>query len=402
MPNLSRLLVVTAVPFQPGDITANRILALVRAACPAGSTALLVNDWRSDEEPDQGTPQLPPDIELLTLPTTGRGRWARLVDRFTRGWRVVRAIRAHEVDLDEVAAICLPAELMSLTTAFVLRSALGRPLIVDVAEWQGCDQFFGGMLAPAFLRHRWSAWLTARLADRVVAASTRLGRGFAERNLPTLVVPPLVDCAEFAVPAPPPIHQRLRLVYAGTPTRTDLLDVVVRAIGALPPAERDRIELVIGGVDRAHARHSELRHVPGVTFAGQLPRTQVLELLARAHFSVLIRPRRGYADAGFPAKVSESLAAGCPVLVNHINDLPAYISDGREGILVNGHTEEDVVRGLRSALALDDLDWHRMSRAASKRARESFDFRSWSEVMQEFFIPSTRDRNSSPPAPVGH
>ena len=138
-----------------------------------------------------------------------------------------------------------------------------------------------------------------------------------------------------------------------------------------------------------------------MSFLGRVPREAVLAELRRAHFSVLVRPSAGYAQAGFPSKVPESLAAGCPVLLNLTSDLRRYLVDGREGILLDGSAAEDVRRGIERALRLDDAAWRTMSRAARERAHR-FDYRGWTPVVSDFVTGVGRGSGAGQLGEAGH
>jgi glycosyltransferase involved in cell wall biosynthesis len=129
--------------------------------------------------------------------------------------------------------------------------------------------------------------------------------------------------------------------------------VVLDAIALIPKANRKALRLVIVGSDRSQladnpdvgaARLEQLGDV--IDARGYVCREEVLRLLQDADFSVLIRPTGGYADAGFPTKVPESLAAGCPVLGNITSDLGTYLIDGQNAVVcsvASGSSEVSVV-----------------------------------------------------------
>ncbi|MFG1779347.1 glycosyltransferase [Micromonospora sp. NPDC049048] len=385
----------------------NRLLHLARSATPDGATTVVVNDWPADGSRPDPAPDLPPDVRLVTLVGGGGGRLGRWLRQRTRPLRVLAALRRAGIRTDQLVGCYLPLGLWTLTTWAVLRMALRCPLTVDVVERHDPEQFPHGRLAPYFIRHRWSALVAGRTADRVIVISETLERHFLRHGRQTMVVPPQVDCAGYGNPAPPPPRDGLRLLYAGSAGPKDLLGVVLAGIRLLPPADRARVRLVIAGISRDQATVASDLDEPAlaelgdqVTFLGRLPRQRVLEELARAHFSVLVRPTAGYARAGFPSKVPESLAAGCPVLLNHTSDLARHIVDGREGIVLAGPHAEDVRDGLARALALDETRWWRMSRHARERAR-SFDYRSWRPAVSGFVTDAGRGAgavNSANPA----
>lgn len=387
---LPRLMVLGAYRFPHGDAMSNRLLHLARSATPEGTVTLVVNDWPAGDSPPGPGPDLPSDVRLITLPGGGGGRFGRWLHQRTRPLRVLAALRRAGIRTDQLTGVYLPLGLWTLTTWAVLRVVLRCPLTVDVVERHDPEQFPHGRLTPYFIRHRWSTFLAGRTADRVIAISETLERHFLRRGRRTMVVPPQVDCADYDDPAPASLCDGLRLLYAGSAGPKDLLAVVLEGIRLLPPGERARVRLVIAGMSRDQAANvSDLDESAlaefgdQVTFLGRLSRRQVLEELARAHFSVLVRPTVGYAQAGFPSKVPESLAAGCPVLLNHTSDLARHIVDGREGIVLAGPSAEHVRAGLARALTLDDPQWWRMSRYARDRAR-SFDYRSWRPAVSGF------------------
>ncbi|WP_187398811.1 glycosyltransferase [Micromonospora sp. WP24] len=383
----------------------NRLLQLARSATAPGTTTVVVNDWPTGTTRPVLDPPLPEEIRLLTLPTTSGGRLARWWHRQSRPLRVLAALRQAGIRRTDLSGVCVPLGLWNLTTCAVLRLALRRPITVDVVERHDPEQFGLGRLAPYFIRHRWSTFLAARLADRIIAISTALHRHFALRR-PTLVVPPQVDSAGYAPPAPPSLRSGVRLLYAGTAGPKDLLSVVVEGIARLPRTQRKRVHLTVAGVGRDQvADLSDLKTAgmdelaDEITFLGRVPRDRVLAELGQAHFSILVRPDAGYSRAGFPSKVPESLAAGCPVLLNHTSDLARYVTDGQEGLVLAGATPDDFRDGLLRALALDDDSWRLMSRAARVRASD-FDYRSWTSTVAGFVVGLGRGSGTADSASV--
>ncbi|WP_433532417.1 glycosyltransferase family protein [Micromonospora sp. CA-263727] len=385
-----RPLLVGAYAFPHGDATSNRLLQLARCAANAGAQTLVVNDWPC-EVAFPGRFGDVAGIDLVTMRVRGRTRHTRLLARLARPVRVLRAIRRAGVGRDDISVVLLPMALMTLGNWAVLRLALRCPVVVDASERHDRHQFRRGWLTPYFVRHRWSTFLATRLVHRATAVSTTLAGYLTDRGLDVLVVPPQVDCDEFPVARPPSLADGLRLLYAGTPGRKDMLDVIVRGISRLAPHDQRRVSLTIAGVTREEAAArsdldvSVLEQVSAeVTFLGRVPRDTVLALLGESHFSMLVRPTGGYAAHGFPSKVPESLAAGCPVLLNYTSDLDAYLRDGAECLVLDGNGPDDVRLAVERALRLRDEEWTAMSRAARSRARESFDHRAWRARVSTF------------------
>ncbi len=379
-----------AYAFPHGDATSNRLLQLARCAAPDGAHTLVVNDWPCEVAFPAGRPGVA-GIDLVTMRIRGRHHLTRMTARLARPVRVLRAVRQAGVDRGDVSVVLLPMALLTLGNWATLRLVLRCPVVVDASERHDRRQFRRGWLTPYFLRHRWSTFLATRLVDRATAVSTTLADYLTGHGLDVLVVPPQVDCDEFQAPQPPPITDGLRLLYAGTPERKDMLDVILRGISQLAPEHQRRVSLTIAGVSREDAAaHSDLDVAvldavsADVRFLGRVPRETVLTLLSESHFSMLVRPTGGYAANGFPSKVPESLAAGCPVLLNHTSDLAAYVHDGVEGLVLDGNGPDDVRLAIERALRLRDEQWTAMSAAARSRARESFDHRAWRSRVSAF------------------
>ncbi|WCN83517.1 glycosyltransferase [Micromonospora sp. LH3U1] len=391
-----RPLLVGAYAFPHGDATSNRLLQLARSAAPDGAHTLVVNDWPCEV----AFPSLRSGVagvDLHTMRIRGSNYLTRMSARLARPVRVLRAVRRVGVSRGDVSVVLLPMALMTLGNWATLRLALRCPVVVDASERHDRRQFRHGWFTPYFLRHRWSTFLATRLVDRATAVSTTLADYLTGHGLDVLIVPPQVDCDEFRVPQPPSLTGGLRLLYAGTPGRKDMLDVIVRGISQLAPEHQRRVSLTIAGVSYEDAAARSDLDVAvldavsaDVTFLGRVPRETVLTLLSESHFSMLVRPTDGYAANGFPSKVPESLAAGCPVLLNHTSDLAAYVHDGVEGLVLDGNGPDDVRLAIERALRLRDEDWAAMSRAARSRARESFDHRAWRDRVSAFVTTTRR------------
>jgi glycosyltransferase involved in cell wall biosynthesis len=380
-----RVVVLSAYRFPYGDAMSNRLLQLARAASLPNEKALVVNVW-----PERGggpeSAEIPHGIDLTTIATRGRGRLGRLASRAVRPLQVVNEIRSAGIRRNNRVTLIIPQGLFGVISFAIYRAALACTVIVDVTERHDPGQFRRGKLAPYLIRHRWTAALTKVLPRKVIVVSRLLADIFGERN-ETMVVPPQVDCDEYPPASPGRISDSLKLIYAGAPGTKDMLHVVVKGIQQLSSEEQRRIVFVIAGIRGTdQAKYSDLRASSfegidsEIALVGRVTRAHVVSLLENSHFSILVRPRGGYADAGFPSKIPESLAAGCPVLATSTGDLKEYIFDGKEGILIEECTANAVSRSLRRALALSEKQWLEMSRHARVRAERDFDYRANTEV----------------------
>jgi glycosyltransferase involved in cell wall biosynthesis len=364
---------------------------LAKTFSAAGYTPIVINDSPSPgNDGVKGTVSSFGGVDYVCLYTSGSNKIVRGLARATRPIRVTEALRHLGVQRGQLSWVSVPSGLYTPALHFSIRAVLGARVVVDVVERHDQSQFVRGWRDPYYLRHKCSSWLAGRLANRLIVISNDLAESYS-RSQRTLIIPPTVDVAEYRPHAAVSNSERLKLVYAGTPSGKDMIGVVLRATLALTDAERRRVKIVLAGATKEQLSASPdvgaalLDDVGDTLVAlGTLPRERILELLATASFSFLMRPEGGYAAAGFPTKVPESMAAGCPVILNITSDLGSYLTDDVDCLVSPTNSVDDVTRTLRRALRLDPAQRVSMSAAARATAERRFDFRGWGDSLRRF------------------
>ncbi|TAL17294.1 glycosyltransferase [bacterium] len=262
------------------------------------------------------------------------------------------------------------------------------PLIADVVEWYDPSHRRGGYLNPFYLSAKFAFRFQYARCDGVIAISSFLEDYYSGRGCKVIRVPPTLNVEGLAqrVPRKRGANEPLTLVYAGSPGKKDLVGNVIKGLLLADPEGRRTRLLAVGP-----AREQILRLLgesgelpPNVVALGRLPQPEVAKILEKADFSVLLRPREKYAEAGFPTKFVESLAAGVPVIANITSDLGDYLHDGVEGLVCRDHSPEGFAEALSRAMALSARELDEMSAAARKRAEDSFDFRNFAKPLAAF------------------
>jgi glycosyltransferase involved in cell wall biosynthesis len=287
------------------------------------------------------------------------------------------------------------SRLLSGLQAFCRRLAV--PLIVDCAEWYEPSHFPGGRLGIA----RWDNELRLRVftprAGNVIAISRRLETYFRSKACHVLRIPPLVDLEEEkwkVAGQRRPDDGALRLVYAGTPGKKDLLANALLAMQAVRRGGASVVADLFGPSPADVAacmagRAACLTELAGaINYRGRVPQHRVPSHLAASDFSMLLRPNARYANAGFPTKLVESLSAGVPIITNSTSDIPLFVRDGLEGILLSDPSPDAFAAGLRRVLEMGRDKWTEMRDAAARRARECFDFRNYRDAIGSFVAES--------------
>lgn len=323
----------------------------------------------------------------------GQGQLARMKRALLTctGLTTFKRIRNMDVtDIHAIVAYQPPASLLWRLLPFCRRH--GIILAADCTEWYDPRHVWGGPLGP----FRWDSelrmrWLQPR-TGRVIAISSLLESYYRQRGCKVLRVPPLVDM-DVCTP-PPESPQRddgiLRLVYAGTPGKKDLLGNAIRGLHnaskqGLP------VELHLVGPERQSvaaclAGDAHLLDDLGtsIVYHGRVPQPVALGLVARADFSILLRPDQRYANAGFPTKLVESLSMGVPILTNPTSDIADYVRDRQEGLLLQDSSPEAFAAGVRRVLEMPRSQWMAMRVMARQRAFDCFDYHHYIEQFRDF------------------
>ncbi|MEQ1833677.1 MAG: glycosyltransferase family 4 protein [Candidatus Eisenbacteria bacterium] len=255
----------------------------------------------------------------------------------------------------------------------VVAALHGTPLLIDLLDWSplcplgdlvmrprgsACEQHFpvapcGSCAGHSHLRAMEPLMQLARAGHRVVAhsgfvrdrATLALGRGVA-------LLPVGVDTARFtqspSAPLAPEVaslsadrsHPRVLLLGPPTPARGGhrVLDLLI-ALHARVPG----VEMVVAGTDPGNpdaghtllAEARELGVAKQITLLPRVARTDLPALLASV--DVGLAPGLGPDPIGLG--VLQALAAGLPVVGHVDGTMPAFLDQGRAGLLVNAaHT----------------------------------------------------------------
>jgi glycosyltransferase involved in cell wall biosynthesis len=184
-------------------------------------------------------------------------------------------------------------------------------------------------------------------ADRVVAVCQWLYDALAANGVPRTrlilsrqgLPAAFLEAAATADPAPPSAGGPLRLVYVGRWDWLKGIDIVVRAIRALPrdTAVKLTVHASPGGAEDA-AYERSIRKLAAddtrIAFAGPLPRSELAPALARHH--ALVVPSR-WLETG-PLVVMEAQAIGLHILGANLGGITELIKDGNGGELIEAQS----------------------------------------------------------------
>ena len=369
--------------FPGGDAASVRTLSLARVCRDLGYQVLVLGKGRVRPEDyhEEKKGFYVEDIRYSTMNPRRVSALERVRHPLAR-WRLfVSAL--ENAPPEETKAVVINASSSArhvpLVSAFCRARSI--PLVGDVCEWYEPCQMKYGRLDPAYAVFSWAFHYCFPRLKNLIVVSKLLESRFAGSGRNVLRVAAPFDVRNTSCLDQTPTD-RLVFLYAGVPGRKDLLKEIIVALASLAPEERSRVEFRLLGPTEAElakllGKSSNLLKLLGTTVRahGRVSHEQVIASLQEAHFTVLLRPNRRYANAGFPSKVAESLAAGVPVLLNYTSDLEEYLGDGTAALAVRDTSPAEVAKAIRKALGLTPSQLLELRRSARRKAEQYFDYR---------------------------
>ena len=256
------------------------------------------------------------------------------------------------------------------------------PFISDITEWYDSNEFPGGRFAlPAWINHLNMCLMQKKVKNKIVISSF-LDKYYNTTN--NIIIPPLVDSTEDKwinfkpVLAP---FKGIRLVYAGTPGKKDLLEIMIDAVSS-SLNQGNSLQFIIVGVSqediRGYRNYKEILSLSEhIILCGKIPQIEVPSYYNVSDFSIIIRNPTRKNMAGFPTKLAETMMSGCPVLLNNTSDISEYVRDGYNGFIMRDVSANEFQRILSKVVTLSRSEIDIMKSNAAKCALEKFDYNNY-------------------------
>ncbi len=292
-----------------------------------------------------------------------RVKYARtLVTQLAYWPRLVRDLR--RADVVHVFSASYFSFLLAPLPAVLVAKALGKPVVMNYRSGE----------APDHLRRSALARRVLRTIERNAVPSRFLHDVFAGFGIRSEIIPNIVDLDRFAFRRRSPLRPNI----LSTRNFEDLYNVActLRAFRLVQDVYPEASLMLVGGGTqepqlRALASELDLRHV---TFAGRVPPDDIWRYYAEADI-YLQTPNID----NMPASVLEAFASGCAVVSTNAGGVPAILTDGIHGCLVECEDHQAAARRILDLLA-DPQAAERLTRAA----RESCGQYRWERVRAQW------------------
>ncbi|MFS4492257.1 glycosyltransferase [Maribacter sp. 2308TA10-17] len=268
-------------------------------------------------------------------------------------------------------------------------------LVTDIVEWYDPGQVNGGKLSPMLWDVNHTIQKVIPKCDGVIAISSFFQKYYDKKGMTTIRVPQLFDIEDSkwkTEEATSFCENSLNLVYAGVPGKKDSIDIIIKSVKKIVD-QGHSIKLHLFGPspeqieDVLEKDKVLVKDLEGtIVFHGRINHHEIPINLAKADFSVLIRPDMRYANAGFPTKFVESLAAGVPVIANLTSDIGLYLKEGHTGFVVKDNSVENLAESILKAIKIAKNEKLQMKKDSKNEARRSFYYKNHVEGFENFLL----------------
>ena len=384
-----RFLYIGPFRFPKGDAAAARVLNNSRILMALGHDVRVLSfggDKNDNWQEYDG-------IQYLVTSDMDTHSWKERFDRYTKPYPKCREIVKQLVD-DFDVLICYDLTFSFSRWLIPFCKRFNKKLAVDVTEWYSAQEMPGGRWAPIYWMSEYYMKHTLTKIPNRILISSYLANHYSHGN--NILLPPLIDIQDakwmplgFDYPESVVKHQGIRVLYSGTPDNKDLLGQLIRAT-LLVLEDSKKIQIIVAGVNEVQGlgffeKESDYYENKGhFVFLGRIPQDAVPAYYQIADFSAIIREQTRKNMAGFPTKMAESMAAGCPVIVSGFSDILKYVTDGDNGIVLSGCDVEAISSGLQRILFLSPTKLVEMRGQAKVCGERCFDYRNYTGQVQEF------------------
>ena len=254
---------------------------------------------------------------------------------------------------------------------------------VEVTEWAESKDYTGIGKLICWQRDVRKKYFDAKCRN-VIAISPLLERHYTNQGVNVLRLPPIYQNGDFRT-EPVQINEKpLKFVFAGTLSQKDFLLPMIKAVNEIN-SESTKIEFTIIGVDKkSFKEHNSFELGKGIKFLGRIDHEKVLQYVAKAHMSVLLREDKRYAKAGVSTKFTEAMCVGTPSICTKVGGTDVYVKDGVNGILVDNNDINTLIATLGRILQMSTDQMMTMKKEALKTANEYFYDENYKEAFAAF------------------
>ena len=225
-------------------------------------------------------------------------------------------------------------------------------------------------------------------ADAVFVISNHLlleANKLTRNKIPVYILPISVDFKNIDIYKKETTNSVAQIFYGGSFAQKDGLQYLLAAMDILKE-RKYQFKLILTGKGRPEDIEKlfpKFKDNDLIDYRGFLSTEQYFKLLSNVDICCMTRNNSAFANAGFPFKLGEFLAAGKLIIASKIGDVEKYLTHKENAFLVAPESTEEIVEGL--AYFLNDLKDLSNSMGSKARlvAQNNFDANISSHFMLE-------------------
>lgn len=259
----------------------------------------------------------------------------------------------------------------------------GVSVFYDMVEWMPAKAFHYGFINPYFYDDLLGRLISPFWCNGVIAITSYISKKYLPYKTPCIVVPSVFESTKSSLFCKENLHSKqeeFTILYAGACKAGDgfsrLLDAVKIAVSRGCP-----VKLNVIGTDGNRGRAAQYRKLcekddslkTRVSFKGRVPDESYISILSESTCLVLPRPNVQVVRASFPTRLPEFLSTGRPVLTTNVPDVPLYLEENKDAVIVSGDSTEALAEGILY-IWKDPERAERIGKAGQKRGQKEFDY----------------------------
>lgn len=265
----------------------------------------------------------------------------------------------------------------------------GILLIRDIVEWPVCNFFKGGALHPLYWDNQLGVRKSMIHSDGIIGISKFLTERYRGQKIPALTIPAIIEIPS-DIPEYTPIKDEFNLVYLGALAHRDGPFEMIGAIQKVLSKGLKVTFTIVGSPDN-HGIGLKLKNIcentPAlrgrVKFTGHVDDAEVVKRLNSANALLFVRPDDICAKAAFPTRLPEYLITGRPVIVSGVGDIPMYLRNGIDAMIVKQCTPSAIAEQIERLINMND--WGQsIGIAGFKQAKKFFDYKTRANEIYNF------------------
>jgi len=266
-------------------------------------------------------------------------------------------------------------------------------ILRDVVEWFDPAFFRGGYLNPLYWDLELNFHFSLPKSDGIIAISRFLTEKFSSLGIKVITTPAIIDPDAFSLDAGEGIIPKsdfYQLTYLGGMIERDGPILMMKGIHEVLMSGAEVFFNIVGtdgskgyaakAKKYAH-NHPLLKH--HVKFWGRVSDEEVVRRLAYSDALIFIRLDSRDAKAAFPTRLPEYLMSGKPVISSAVGDIPRYLIDGQEVILLKQNNAHALAKGIKKLLAMPDKG-RAIGQGGMKKCRQCFNYYTRCEEISAF------------------